>query len=133
LWIDIDQTSSVPIYIQLIDNIKLSIAQGILMPGEKLPSIRELAGKISINPNTIAKAYQELEKNNVITTLKGKGTFVCDNAENVNFEQENELIKPLIEKVLVEAFYLNYKEEDLKTICLKIIDEWYKKRGMTNE
>ncbi|CEO88169.1 GntR family transcriptional regulator [Syntrophaceticus schinkii] len=77
MWFDIDQRSSTPIYQQLVEGVKQAVARGILIQGEKLPSVRELAARITINPNTIAKAYQELEREGVIETLRGRGTFVA--------------------------------------------------------
>lgn len=69
-----------PIYIQIMDNIRGQIAAGILQPGDKLPSVRELAQQMSINPNTIQRAYREMEMQGVIQTIPGKGCFVCGGA-----------------------------------------------------
>ena len=66
-----------PIYIQIMDNIRGQIAAGILQPGDKLPSVRELAAQLSINPNTIQRAYRELEMEGWIASVPGKGSFVC--------------------------------------------------------
>ena len=66
-----------PIYTQIVDNFKNQIASGILQSGEKLPSVRELAGELAINPNTIQRAYRELELAGWIATVPGKGCFVC--------------------------------------------------------
>ena len=66
-----------PIYEQIVDSVCAQIAAGILQPDDKLPSVRELAGQLSINPNTIQRAYRELEAKGVIQTVPGKGCFVC--------------------------------------------------------
>ena len=66
-----------PIYLQFVENYKLQIQNGILENGEKLPSVRELASQLAINPNTIARAYRELELGGWIATVPGKGCFVC--------------------------------------------------------
>lgn len=66
-----------PIYLQIVENYKLQIRSGILENGEKLPSVRELATQLAINPNTIARAYRELEMGGWIATVPGKGCFVC--------------------------------------------------------
>lgn len=66
-----------PIYLQIVENYKLQIRSGILENGEKLPSVRELATQLAINPNTIARAYRELELGCWIATVPGKGCFVC--------------------------------------------------------
>ena len=66
-----------PIYEQIVDSVCTQIAACILQPGDKLPSVRELASQLSINPNTIQRAYRELEANGGIQTVPGKGCFVC--------------------------------------------------------
>ena len=73
----LDYRDARPIYTQIVDNFRTQIATGILQPGEKLPSVRELAAELSINPNTIQRAYRELEAKGIIQTLPGKGCFVC--------------------------------------------------------
>ena len=71
--VHLDYRDAKPIYIQIIDDFRSQIAAGILQPGDKLPSVRELA----INPNTIQRAYREMEQMGMIQTLPGKGCFVC--------------------------------------------------------
>lgn len=66
-----------PIYTQIVDGFRIQITSGILQPGEKLPSVRELAVQLSINPNTIQRAYRQLEAEGWIATVPGKGCFVC--------------------------------------------------------
>jgi GntR family transcriptional regulator len=72
--------SGVPIYLQLIERVKHAIATGALQPGEQLPGIRPLAEELVINPNTVAKAYRELEHEGVIELRQGAGAFVSDSA-----------------------------------------------------
>lgn len=67
-----------PIYTQIADNFRSQIRAGVLTPGEKLPSVRELASELAINPNTIQRAYRELEAEGWIASVSGKGSFVCD-------------------------------------------------------
>ena len=66
-----------PIYAQVIDGFREQIITGVLRPGERLPSVRELAGELAINPNTIQRSYRELEMEGWIATVPGKGCFVC--------------------------------------------------------
>ena len=75
--VQLDYRDARPIYTQIVDNFKSQIAAGILQSGEKLPSVRELAGELAINPNTIQRAYRELELAGWIATVPGKGCFVC--------------------------------------------------------
>ena len=73
-------SSGVPIYLQLMEQVKHAIATGALRPGEQLPGIRPVAEELVINPNTVAKAYRELEHEGVIELRQGAGAFVSDNA-----------------------------------------------------
>lgn len=66
-----------PIYAQLVDGFREQILAGVLQPGDKLPSVRELAGQLAINPNTIQRAYRELEQSGWVASVAGKGSFVC--------------------------------------------------------
>ena len=77
-----------PIYLQIVENYKLQIRSGILENGEKLPSVRELATQLAINPNTIARAYRELEMGGWIATVPGKGCFVCGVPGKMTQEQQ---------------------------------------------
>ena len=75
--IHLDYRDARPIYCQIVDGFRQQITAGILPEGEKLPSVRELAGTLTINPNTIQRAYRELEAGGWIATVPGKGCFVC--------------------------------------------------------
>ena len=75
--VQLDYRDARPIYSQIVEGFRSQIASGILQNGEKLPSVRELASQLAINPNTIQRAYRELEADGYIQTLPGKGCFVC--------------------------------------------------------
>ena len=75
--IHLDYRDARPIYTQIVDNFRNQIRAGILEDGEKLPSVRELASELAINPNTIQRAYRELEAEGWIASVSGKGSFVC--------------------------------------------------------
>ena len=76
-----------PIYVQIVDGLRGQIHARILLPGEQLPSVRELAAELAINPNTIQRAYRELEVQGWIATVPGKGCFVCDREVEPDPEQ----------------------------------------------
>ena len=86
--VQLDYRDARPIYTQIIDGIKEQITTGVMMPGDKLPSVREMAGILTINPNTIQRAYRLLEFNGWIVTIPGKGCFVCDNEAQIGQEVE---------------------------------------------
>ena len=97
--IHLDYRDSRPIYTQIIDGFREQIATGVLQPGEKLPSVRELAAALTINPNTIQRSYRQLEVEGWIATVPGKGCFVS--ARNQDFYLEEQQKK--IEELFVQA------------------------------
>lgn len=99
IWID--YTDATPIYEQVVTKYKNLIVRGVLAPNEKMPSVRSLAMELSINPNTIQKAYAELERQGFVYTVKGRGNFVADN-HGLKKIKENEIIQKL-EAVAAEA------------------------------
>ena len=82
--INLDYRDARPIYCQIVDGVRQQILAGILQDGTKLPSVRELATQLTINPNTIQRAYRELETGGWIATVSGKGCFVCGVPENAD-------------------------------------------------
>ena len=75
--VHLDYRDARPIYSQIIDGFRDQITAGVLLPGDKLPSVRELAAQLTINPNTIQRAYRELEAQGWVASVQGKGCFVC--------------------------------------------------------
>ena len=94
--VHLDYRDAKPIYSQIVDNFRAQIASGILQPGDKLPSVRELAQKMSINPNTIQRAYRELEAAGYIQTLPGKGCFVCGTADTPDWSALDKAVSQLL-------------------------------------
>ena len=86
--VHVDYRSAKPIYAQIMDGFREQIVTGALKPGDKLPSVRELAGKLAINPNTIQRSYRLLEAEGWILTIAGKGCFVCNGQEGRDKETE---------------------------------------------
>ena len=79
--IHLDYRDGRPIYTQITEGFRIQILKGLMKPGEKLPSVRELAASLAINPNTIQRAYRQLEIEGWIATIPGKGCFVCSSHE----------------------------------------------------
>ncbi|MCL5982757.1 MAG: GntR family transcriptional regulator [Firmicutes bacterium] len=105
MWLFIDPGSGVPIYIQLKEQIRKAVASRQLEEGEQLPTVRELALQLTINPNTVARVYQELEREGVIQTARGVGSFVAPRLRQFGEAQEAALDKAL-ETLMVEAYQL---------------------------
>lgn len=106
MFLQINFKSGMPIYLQLVDQIKAAAASGVLHPGEALPSIRPLAEELHVNRNTVAKAYSELESLGVIETLPGKGCFLKENHSPLRKEIRRKLLIEEIDQAVVMAHHL---------------------------
>jgi len=112
--ITIDLTDGVPIYRQIVNQVKYLVASGLLQPGEELPPIRTLALQIKVTPNTIVKAYHELEISGVIHKRRGSGTFVSEaRPQLLALRERRRLIEQRIDALLAEAHQLNFAADDI--------------------
>lgn len=109
--IQLNYRDSKPIYEQIKDGFRKLVISNSFSANEKLPSVRELASKLAINPNTIQKAYRELENEGYIYTVAGKGTFVAERRE-VYDTRQHELLKEF-DEIVEELFFLSVKRENL--------------------
>ena len=109
----LDPKSGVPFYRQIIDQIRYGIASGQLRVGEQLPTVRQLAVKLSVNLNTISKAYRELESQGIVETRRGTGTFVSTEVAGLSKEETSRVIADLIDRALDEARHLQMSEDEL--------------------
>ncbi|MBE6147012.1 MAG: GntR family transcriptional regulator [Firmicutes bacterium] len=98
LMINLDYQNRTPIYEQIVVQIERYVALGLLSPKEQIPSIRELAQNLGINPNTVKKAYDQLENKQIIITISTKGTFIKDNIENVIQNKKGQLLNDILSK-----------------------------------
>ncbi len=102
-----------PIYLQIIDEIKRAIVRGELAPGAKIPSQRELAQQIKVNPNTVQKAYQEMERIRLVETLRGQGTFICNEPELLK-SIRTDMAKEALEIFINDVKSLGFAPEDIR-------------------
>ncbi|WP_191566950.1 GntR family transcriptional regulator [Metabacillus idriensis] len=128
--IQIDSRSSTAIYEQIIQQMKELCLKGVIKPGEKLPSVRELSTMIIANPNTVSKAYKELEREGIIETLRGRGTYVSENARKTLDEGKMEMIKEQLKPLVIDAVYAG--------VDIEIIHKWIEEiskemRGISND
>lgn len=124
MWFDIDPRSSTPIYLQLVQGVKESIARGVLQAGDRMPTVREMASELMINPNTIAKAYQRLEQEGIIETMRSRGSFVAGGSVRLDTEQSRKKLAGLMQAMLVEAFHLGISHEELQRFFTDSLREW---------
>lgn len=128
---NISTVSDKPIYEQIIDNIKELTLKGILKPEDKLPSVRDMASMLSVNPNTVSKAYQELERQKITYTQRGRGTFINFNTnKNMDKERIDKAIEGLRD-ICIELGHLGFN----KKMVIAELDKIYSdiKRGEQND
>ncbi len=103
LHIQIDPHSGIPVYRQIMDQVRYYVASGVLQAGDQLPSIRDLAQRLSVNPTTVVKAYGELQHGQVIEMRHGKGVFVADRAVRVSDREREKALRRIARQLAVEA------------------------------
>ena len=115
----LDPLSAEPIFEQVVFQVKAQIARGTLRPGDRLPSVRELAKELAINPNTVARAYQALESHDVIVRKQGSGCFVTGNTSALKLESRKKQLDQLIHRTVTEAFHLGFGSDELRSALEK--------------
>jgi len=113
MQIQIDPSSGAPIYLQIVNQVKYLVASARLAPGEEIPPIRTLAEQLVINPNTVARAYLELERAGVVIKRHGTGTFVADNPPSVSKAQRQKILGERADALLTEARQLGVEFEEV--------------------
>ena len=109
----IDNASDRAVYLQIIDQVKRDVALGRLARAERLPTVRQLAQHLAINPNTIAKAYRQLEQEGIIVTRAGAGAFIANLNSTLSKAVRRKLICDELERIVVEAFHMQIDKETL--------------------
>ena len=115
----IDTTSSTPVYAQIVDQIKRAVATGTLKGGDTLPSLRETAVSLRVNPLTVGKAYKQLEQEGLVETKHGLGSFVTWNGEQLSENFRRETLARGLDDLLVDAYHMGVPFDDLK----RLLDE----------
>ena len=126
----IDYKSRTPIYEQIIENVKALIVSGVLERDQQLPSVRQLAQDLAINPNTIQRAYAELEREGIIYSLKGRGNFVGSSLGELRSVQQKELLSQL-EALSIELKRLDVSQEHLQAVIAQVYSA--EQEGKTND
>ncbi|QBD80228.1 GntR family transcriptional regulator [Ktedonosporobacter rubrisoli] len=115
IWLHIDMHNGIPIYVQLIQQIKHAIEVGRLMPGDSLPTVRELANELAIAPNTIVKAYNELQRTGLIESRPGRGTTVVGQIEETLRIQKRKALIERLHTLVLDANSLDMSTQELRT------------------
>lgn len=109
----IETSSRVPVYQQIVTQIREGIARGLIQVGERLPSVREMSRDLVVNPNTIAKAYTELERQGILNTRPGLGVFAAQPRSELLHDIRSERLKEGIDRLLTEAVHLGFNREEV--------------------
>lgn len=113
MQIHITTSDGVPIYLQVVNQVKYLVAAGRLKAGEELPPIRTLAEKLVVNPNTIARAYRELEISGIVEKRRTAGTYVTDQGSPLARRERTKILSERIDQLLAEAGHMDVSLEDV--------------------
>ena len=120
--LQINFKSGLPIYLQIVEQVKAAAASGAIKPGEALPSIRPLAEELRVNRNTVAKAYSELESQGVIETLPGRGCILKENQSTLRKEVRRKLLAGEIDQAIVQAHHLQVPRDEFLKLVIERLD-----------
>lgn len=121
----VDPRSGVPIYLQIIEQIKRSVALGILQAGEQLPTVKQLAIDLTVNPNTVARAYRELEREEVIETSPGRGSFVRSNGVTESPKVAADIGRDALDVAMREAKSVGLARDQVRELFDAALQRWF--------
>ena len=121
-----DFNSNLPIYMQIMNLIQTKIVSGEFKRGDKLPSVREFSKELKVNPSTIQRAYQELEREEFVYTQRGMGTFVTENMDTIQSVKKN-MAESLMDQLFNEMKALGFTSDEMK----EMVSQWFTKEERT--
>jgi GntR family transcriptional regulator len=127
----ISDQDGVPIYVQLVRQIKYLVSSGRLAAGEQLPPVRKLAEQLLINPNTVARAYRELEGEGLVTSRQGAGVFVADGVSPLARREQQRLLMERIDVLLTEARQMKVDVESLISLVRQRSENFGESEGLS--
>ncbi|MEW6303829.1 MAG: GntR family transcriptional regulator [Verrucomicrobiota bacterium] len=113
MQLHVSTTDGLPIYLQIVNQVKHLVASGRLAPGDEIPPIRVLAAQLVINPNTVARAYLELERGGVVVKRHGSGTYVAESRSPLPPREKIKILTPRVDALLTEARHLDVPVPDV--------------------
>ena len=129
MFFSIDPTGDIPIYEQIVRQTKLAVADGVLVGGQMVPSVRQLSKELAINPNTIARAYQELQADRVLEPLRGRGMIVRRDAINRCTKARNILVADGVRQALSDALAGGMTADELRSLFEAELSQQAKSNG----
>jgi GntR family transcriptional regulator len=134
MQIDVNLRSDIPIYIQIVEQVRQRVAEGELKPGDQLPTVRALASELRVNFNTVARAYRLLDEAGVISTQQGRGTYILEMPPpEVSERLRHESLEALARRYLSEAKRLGYNPQQAIEIFRQTADAWQENSGTEEE
>ncbi|MCX7048954.1 MAG: GntR family transcriptional regulator [Candidatus Sumerlaeota bacterium] len=124
MYFELNFKSGKSIQLQIIEQVKYALAAGALRPGDQLPSIRALAEQLRVNRNTVAKAYSELEHEDVVKTEQGRGVFCCDPDSRLNGKERRRILAQSLDGVIVQAYHLQFQDKELSELLKERLKEF---------
>jgi GntR family transcriptional regulator len=127
----VDPRTGVPLYLQLIEQVKRAVALGTLEPGEQLPTVKALAVDLTVNPNTVARAYRELERDEIIETSPGRGSFVRRNGTVALESRRNveDVAATALAEAVREARSMGIDSERVRSLFERALARWFPTEG----
>ena len=123
MFFSLNPTSGVPLYRQLFQQLRERIVSGQIAAGTQLPSVRDLSAELHINPLTVAKVYQFLERDGLVETRRGLGTFVAAITQELTKTEQREQLEPALRQVVTEAMHLGLSSEELEQLVRKTFEK----------
>lgn len=123
MLIRIDPVSPEPLFEQVVFAVKSAVARGTARAGEKLPSVRELARDLVINPNTVVRAYEVLERDGVVVRRQGAGVFLTGSGSDLAAAERKKQLHDLLRRAVTEAFHLGFTAEEVERVLQQCLDE----------
>jgi len=116
----LNDSSGIPVYLQLREQILHAISRGALHPGDQLPTVREVAIELSINPNTVNRAYAELERDGILRSTRGRGTFIAEPATSAGTSKRRDRLMDIAKRALAECQSFGFTTGDLVSAIKRI-------------